>query len=259
MIKTRTLKEKLVFKAVRLPIPWSIRKAINNMIALNFTKKEDLNCKTKNILKEGNYITNVEDERITIDIDDILEKTKKLPMLDQWSRSGQKYSYSNIPENVNTALVEMDHELHQITDKIGEQIRNHPAVIDYFGRTPKIQNKQIWWSFSDREEREAQMWHRDIDNIFFLKCFIYLTDVNENCGPHHYSAGSHRVNRLLSFGRFTDEDLENNGFHVPEVGILGNKGSMIFEDTFGLHRGSSPVKGNERCILQYQFALVENP
>lgn len=261
MITKRGFKQKLIFKLVRLPIPWRIRKLINKFLAIITFKyiKTKKSNELNSLLLEGNFITNTESLNLDINYEKIQIKAKNLPLYEQWDRSNKDFFFKDIKKGINTAVVIMDQELEHITEEIGEVLRNSNLVKSYFNAVPKLDNKTIWWSMPDNDEREAQFWHRDIDNIYFLKCFIYITDVDEESGPHFYINKSHRSNTNLKFKRYQDEDLINNGYKVPLKGLTGSKGTLIFEDTFGFHRGSSPKNNKVRCILQYQFSLFKNP
>jgi len=261
VITQRSFLEKILFKLVRLPIPWFIRRLINQILALVSLRyvKGESNTEIEQLLSKGNFITTTDYLKLGVDFEKIHSKAKALPLFEQWDRSNTGFLFKDIKKGINTAVVIMDDELDDITDQIGDVLRNSSLIKSYFNAVPKVDNKAIWWSMPDNEEREAQFWHRDIDNIFFLKCFIYITDVDDESAPHYYIQNSHRSNSNLRFRRFNDEDLIKQGYEVPTVGLTGPRGTMIFEDTFGLHRGSTPRNEKVRCILQYQFSLFRNP
>lgn len=136
------------------------------------------------------------------------------------------------------------------------------AVTKYLGIQPTISNINCWWSFGDRESaKEAQFYHRDLDDFKFLKMFIYLTDVNEQSGPHIYVKGSHRSNKLNQLRRFSDDEV-NTLFNSNDILTLTrSKGNTFIEDTYGIHKGQLPLQGN-RLIIQFQYSYfplhVEN-
>lgn len=132
----------------------------------------------------------------------------------------------------------------------------------YFRSEPIADMLSMWWStaYTDRPDGEAaQMYHFDMDRIKWLKVFIYLTDVGKNNGPHYFVSGSHRSGgipyALLDKGyvRLQDEDIER---HFPAENVLeftAPKGTILIEDTRGLHKGQH-IRDGHRLILQFQFS-----
>lgn len=144
---------------------------------------------------------------------------------------------------------------------------------EYLGTKPILDLIIMWWSNSlksldineEKKEllknRSAQMFHFDMDRLKFLKFFIYLTDVDENTGPHVYVKGTH--NKIPSYinkdGRYTDEHVcKHDEKNIVE--ITGKAGSIIAVDTRGLHKGKELEEG-ERLIFQLEFtnSMFGNP
>lgn len=132
----------------------------------------------------------------------------------------------------------------------------------YLRSCPTLDVLSMWWStsFCSTPQKEAAQWyHFDLDRIRWLKFFIYLTDVDSDKGPHTFVAGSHKSGRipkkLLSMGyqRISDEEVES--FYKPEdiLEFNGTAGTIIAEDTRGLHKGRHLLTG-DRLILQLQFS-----
>jgi len=130
------------------------------------------------------------------------------------------------------------------------------AVSKYFGVKPTISNINCWWSFGYRESaKEAQFFHRDLDDFKFLKIFFYLTDVTNDSGPHIYVKGSHKINKLLELRRFKDEEVQNTFNPENILTLTSPKGSAFIEDTYGIHKGQLPLNGN-RLLLQIQYSYL---
>lgn len=132
----------------------------------------------------------------------------------------------------------------------------------YFGSVPRADVLGLWWNtaFNSRpSDNAAQMFHFDMDRIKWLKVFIYLTDVHPENGPHSFVAGSHKTGgipaELLSRGyaRLTDQDVA--GHYPPDavVEFPGVQGTILIEDTRGLHKGKL-VQAGDRLVLQLQFS-----
>ena len=132
----------------------------------------------------------------------------------------------------------------------------------YLRSRPILDVLAMWWSaaFSDRPNMEAaQHFHFDMDRIKWLKFFIYLTDVKPENGPHCFIAGSHRTGgipqNLLAKGysRLTDEEVAAAYPENRFVEFAAPRGTIIAEDTRGLHKGKNPGHG-DRLVLQLQFS-----
>lgn len=132
----------------------------------------------------------------------------------------------------------------------------------YFGCTPVLGMVVLRWSLpSERTPSDdlAQLYHWDDDWVRWLKFFIYLTDVDENSGPHVYVRGSHRPGskprELLNRGysRIPDPDIEAHYPAEDIISVVAPRGSVLVGDTRCWHKGQHPVSGN-RLILQINFA-----
>ncbi len=129
----------------------------------------------------------------------------------------------------------------------------------YLGCEPVLEHVTMWWSTAARSgpaNKEAQLFHMDMDLVRFLNFFVYLTDVTPDTGPHTYVAGSQgrKPKALHRDGRFSDEELSRHyppdAFHE----LTGPRGTVIAADTFGFHKGKPPRHGN-RLIFQFVFAI----
>jgi hypothetical protein len=104
------------------------------------------------------------------------------------------------------------------------------------------------------QKNNAQFYHYDCDYKKFLKVFIYLTDVNENSGPHFFIPYTHKKKKMIhiSAERLSDETIKKHYPTLNACKFLGKKGKIIFEDTFGFHKGELPKKlSRAMLILEY--------
>lgn len=155
-----------------------------------------------------------------------------------------------------------------------EIINNHPIqkifASDYFiniareylGVEPRLDEVGLWWSanFYDRpEDHSAQFFHFDLDRFKWLKIFVYLTDVGVENGPHEFVSGSHKVDGLpksirdKGYARLDDQEVIDLYGQEHLVKMVGEAGTVIIEDTRGLHKGNR-VECDPRLILQVQFS-----
>lgn len=135
-------------------------------------------------------------------------------------------------------------------------------VQNYLGCMPVLTNINMWWSAPVKaapDYEAAQEWHFDMDRPKWLKCFIYITDVTRENGPHQFIKGTHRPSGIpISLRRFGYVRLSNelilDSFSASDIISFEEKGgTMIIEDTKGLHRGLVPASG-ERLILAIEFS-----
>ncbi len=129
----------------------------------------------------------------------------------------------------------------------------------YFRCQPIYDFAAMWWSTPCGPKdysSAAQKFHFDMDRLFFLKFFVYLTDVTPDSGPHVFVAGSHRRKpaALRKDRRYEDAEV---AAHYPAQAIrsvCGRRGTIFAADTRALHKGE-PVLQGERLVLQVEFAI----
>ena len=100
----------------------------------------------------------------------------------------------------------------------------------------------------------ALKFHRDLDGNKFLKYFIYLTDCNNENGPHIYVKSSANKVPLNFMGikRLNFEEITSFYNNENVVKMVGSKGFNFIEDTTGFHAGTIPEKGL-RMMLVIEF------
>lgn len=138
-----------------------------------------------------------------------------------------------------------------------------PAVCEsYLKAEPILDSVHLSWSTNYSkvaDEKAAQKFHFDMERIKWLKVFIYLTDTDYTSGPHCFIKGSHKANgipdELLRRGYARIEDREAEQFYDKErlLEFVGKRGTIIIEDTRGLHKGKN-LSGDPRLMLQLEFA-----
>jgi hypothetical protein len=120
----------------------------------------------------------------------------------------------------------------------------------------------MWWSAamaSGPDKQAAQFWHFDMDRIKWLKFFIYLTDVDSDSGPHSFVEGSHRRGGIpdgllqKGYSRLTDMEVETQYQKNRFIEFAAPRGTILAEDTRGLHKGKHVFKG-DRLMLQIQYS-----
>jgi hypothetical protein len=141
-----------------------------------------------------------------------------------------------------------------------------PALLSvaahYLGTTPIADVVTMWWhtAYSNRPDEDAgQFFHFDMDRIKWLKFFIYLTDVGPENGPHCFIKGSHKSKGIPAallrkgYARLSDEEVFSHYTKDQMIKFTAARGTIIAEDTRGLHKGLEVLKG-DRLMLQLQFS-----
>jgi ectoine hydroxylase-related dioxygenase (phytanoyl-CoA dioxygenase family) len=152
------------------------------------------------------------------------------------------------------------------SNSIIQQLYADPTLLaiaqGYLGSAPILDFGALWWhtTYSDKPSKEAaQFFHFDMDRLKWLKFFVYITDVEKENGPHTFVAGSQKTNCIprpllkQGYARLDDEDVER--FYPKEkfIEFTGRRGTIIAEDTRGLHKGKHVEKG-DRLVLSIQFS-----
>jgi hypothetical protein len=131
----------------------------------------------------------------------------------------------------------------------------------YLQAQPIVDIVAMWWNVASAQPDKgaAQYWHFDMDRIKWLKFFIYLTDVGPENGPHSFAEGSHRSGGIpgsllqKGYSRLTDDEVSSNYSPDKLIEFTAPRGTIIAEDTRGLHKGKH-VRQGDRLMLQLQFS-----
>jgi len=131
---------------------------------------------------------------------------------------------------------------------------------DYLGTLPILDFVAMWWhTKSPSPDKEAaQYFHFDMERLRWIKFFFYLTDVTEDSGPHIFVPKSHLDHglpfslRSKGYTRLEDSQVDKVFPKSSWKVFTGPIGSMIVEDTRGLHKGKH-VENGDRLVFQLQF------
>ncbi|MDX1959906.1 MAG: phytanoyl-CoA dioxygenase family protein [Leptospiraceae bacterium] len=231
------------------------------------SSKDNVKKIVQNLNSDGYHILN---EKLSLEIVESLKGYALKNLMEP------EYSYET-PEEIKVKKIIFDPKnLKAIRYHFTEdQIINFPEVQklftdtfllsiaqEYFNCLPLADVCAFWWLTDYSKESDVQaatMWHFDMDRIKWLKVFIYLTDVTSETGPHMFVKGSHLSGNIpkeilnKGYARLTDEEINK---HYPSEQVMeftAPAGTIIIEDTRGLHKGKPAIKGS-RLILQLQFS-----
>lgn len=124
------------------------------------------------------------------------------------------------------------------------QLANDPDVLSAVGQRlgckPTLASAEAWWTFGEHnpEGRKSadDIFHRDVDDVSFIKLFAYLTDVDADNGAHCFVLRSHRSPALTRRGPISDDEVRQT-FPADDVIVVTAKaGTTFLEDTWGIHR-----------------------
>src|SRR5262249_7951019 len=113
--------------------------------------------------------------------------------------------------------------------------------------------------------RESQLWHRDPEDRYILKLFVYMTDVDEQSGPLSYAPGTHARGLVKktpaatlckegpAYNYRTDDDQMAKIVRQQDwITAVGPKKTMVFVDTSGFHKGGL-VRSHDRILYNCMY------
>jgi hypothetical protein len=139
------------------------------------------------------------------------------------------------------------------------ELANDPRLLrlaaTYLGCTPTISSIGLRWSYPAPAAAAVQRFHRDTDEWRILKFFAYLTDVDEESGPHVFLRGSHRESRNIFALRYSDDEIKARYPAGAPIVVTGGRGTMFLADTAGIHKGELPIS-RPRLLFEVGFTLL---
>lgn len=171
--------------------------------------------------------------------------------------SGKFFAPNKVPNMTHVChydiedIIDAPHLLQAANDeKVLELVEN------FLGARPTLSAIRVWWScpsISGMPEH-AEQFHRDIDDLRFIKLFVYLSDVDECHGPHIFVKGSHKREILTKLGRYSDVEVADQFGQENIVSFTGKAGTSFLEVTYGMHKGVPPTAG-PRLVFQPLYTL----
>jgi hypothetical protein len=121
-----------------------------------------------------------------------------------------------------------------------------PVVEAYMKFRPELTEAYIRRNFPAKFVVMNHAWHRDRNHpTHLLKAFVFLNDCTLENGPHHYIAGSVQDRRMDGQNYYSEEDVRRlypAGGPEDVVSVVP-AGTIILEDTRGLHKAGMPQAG----------------
>jgi hypothetical protein len=223
-----------------------------------FSSQNNLPPVTKKIINElrlnGIAAARVED---LLDPEVIAELDQATQQLLTTREKDIRYMKSNVDSplskgekafNLELLGSEPEFDADSIFAKVGVSSALTSIANNYLRMTAQLRYYNVWYTAASTGAFKAsQLWHFDREDNYILKVFLYLDDVDEGTGPFTYAPGTHRQGRYRSITpefvmegnvrRTTDEQMAK--VYPRERWKLGTgrKGSIIFADTRGYHKG----------------------
>lgn len=121
-------------------------------------------------------------------------------------------------------------------------------VCHYLGLVPKLAEAYVRRNFPASFLSMNHYWHRDLNVPFhLLKVFVFLSDTDLRNGPHEFVLNSHRDFDSLNGKRyFSDSEVDTAlpPGHPRRLASVVKAGTVIIEDTRGVHRARVPEQGS---------------
>jgi hypothetical protein len=120
-------------------------------------------------------------------------------------------------------------------------------IESYMGISPYLVEAYVRRNFPAKLKKMNHFWHRDLNNKkYLLKAFFFLNDCEITTGPHEFVSGSHIDLSLNDKRYFSDEEVDKAYPPNSERRIksIVKAGTVVLEDTRGLHRATVPTEGH---------------
>ncbi|MDR2877912.1 MAG: phytanoyl-CoA dioxygenase family protein [Chromatiales bacterium] len=174
--------------------------------------------------------------------------------------NGQRFPTGHAPTGVNVASYSLATML-SCPHVWG--LMNHPRMLAvaeaFLGCTPTISGARIdWYGAHEGGPCDVQQFHRDYDDWKFLKMFVYLTDVDDDTGPHEYIARSHLGSGRVRAIPYQPEEIAAEYGKDAFTRICGPRGTSFMADTWGIHKGNVPTRA-ARVMMQIQYSIFPVP
>lgn len=149
-----------------------------------------------------------------------------------------------------------------------QKLATDPAILataqEYLGVVPILTKIDVWYSMASKDSSAAdfQGWHVDYNCLKSIKLFVFLSNVTLLNGPHTFVANTHNDFGLLRKDSLradvrdqkVSEDLVKEYYGEDRiVQLTGPRGTVLLEDTHGVHRGAKVVQGH-RVMMQIEYA-----
>ncbi len=149
------------------------------------------------------------------------------------------------------------------------RITYDPQIIEvasrYLGAEPILYQTDLYWTHPPSDElkrmravAQKSRFHYDVGDFRSLVIFIYLTDVDEDCGPHIVIEATHHNKSAWGLlNRFLNDEAAHKTYGDRIKTITGKRGAGFFEDLTCYHKHAIGTK--KRLMLTITYMLQRSP
>lgn len=245
------------------PVFWKYYRNRNAISSFNFTQMDSLRMKVLSSLKSnGIAFSSFTDFFPDMNFDDFSSEIYN-ELANYEVKGGQLEndikSYFHFVLGLNPKF-----DANSTWNKIASHSNLQQFSDAYFGmKGTQMRYYNIWkHEASAAKPKGSQLWHRDREDLKILKVFVCIEDVDEFNGPFTYAPGTHLEGDVKrepkSFkepdgtNRTTDEMMEAVVPKEKWIRALGKKGTIVFADTHGYHKGGEVLK-NYRLLFTCMY------
>ncbi len=157
---------------------------------------------------------------------------------------------------------------HLVCDTVS-RIAHDPKIIEvvsrYLGAEPILYQTDLYWTYPPTDEikrlralAQKSRFHYDVGDFRSLVVFIYLTNVDEDCGPHIViEATHHKKSAWGLLNRFLSDQTAQREYGSRIKIITGERGTGFFEDLTCYHKHA--VGNKARLMLTITYMLQRTP
>lgn len=169
------------------------------------------------------------------------------PLLDYYDASIE-YRWHSLPRHV----LKMSYRKEDVAAcRTLTDLANDPdilaAVAARLGAKPTLASLESWWTLGEHNTEGVKafddIYHRDVDDLRFVKLFLYLTDTDLDSGAHRFVLGSHADAHYVKRGPISDEQVEQSYPDECIKTITASAGTLFLEETWGIHRALLATRG----------------
>lgn len=175
---------------------------------------------------------------------------------------------ANTPHNFRLDLLpdRMEEKSNTIFYSYAIQPNIVSIVQNYLGFAPRLLDVQLSIDFPvTSAPKESQLWHRDPDDLYNIKVFTYLNDVDLETGPNCLIPFSKSLPIYSKVGllrryprgrRFSDSEMREFVREKDWQITTGEAGTVIFADTCSCYHKGAKVASKNRLMLTLVYSSL---
>ncbi len=133
-------------------------------------------------------------------------------------------------------------------------------VNTYLGLSSRLRYVDLWYNLAagpGEPPIDSEHWHRDNEDVKFVKLFFYLDDVDDDTGPLTYIRGTQPGGAYANVfpaqpprGSYPPESLLRSAIPSSQVKVCtGKAGTLVLYDASGFHRGGRATNKPRRLMV----------